>query len=249
MNSFLKSMIAVAATCALQSMAVAAPVYLTFSGNNANGELNGNAFTGASWTFEYAIDSAVADGDTNSQNGWFMGAISGGQVSLNGDIYALAGGSATGNVSLASYNGAYDGIFINPTSGGYLQFITGKGSTFPALFADVNNLQSANLGTTVFDVTTDPYNNSSYLNYQRQFDWMTWQTRPGVTLADGGWVNLFEASGAASGHFSVGVSGTPMLAMAGPAAQASDVPEPGTTVLAGLGLLALTLTRRRRPSA
>lgn len=246
MTSLAPKLLAAAAALALHAVAQAVPLYLQFAGNGAQGELNGNAFSDAAWRFEYQVETGTADLDASAESSLFMGAITGGHVGLNGSTYELAGQSATGLVALASYAGAYDGIFVNPASGGYLQFITNHGTTFPALFGNVNDLSSANLGTTVRDTTTDPFNNSSYVSYQQQYDWWSWPmtTHPGVTLAGGGWMNIFAASGPASGNFSVTVSDHSMASAMAPAI--TPVPEPGTLLLTTVGIAGLGLARRRQ---
>ena len=217
----------------------AAPIYFNFSGQNAQGGLNGAGFSGASWMLEYQLESSTPDADSYGESGLFVGAITGGKLRLNGTDYTLAGGSETGLVNLThyvSYN-AYDAIFINPTSGGYLQFITGLGGIFPAL-GNVNDLASLATGLVLTDSTTDSYNNSSYLNYQGQYDWDTGNLMPGMYTTSGDEINIFEGSGPASGNFSVSVQND--------SAFRTPVPEPSSALLAGLGLIALSFARRKK---
>ena len=193
-------------------------LYLTFSGNNVSGNFDGsNHFSGASWIIEYAIDDTVVDATMDSgsspyyQNqGSFRNSIIGGALFLDvndgsgGTLYIMDGDSSTGHVHFNN-TGIHNNLSINPTSSGYLQFITGGGGVFPTLFADQNYLNSAVLGTSITDDSTDPWNNRSYLNYQlrRDFDG---SVSGGVITTSGVIISLFEAGVPAASKFTVSVS-------------------------------------------
>ncbi len=180
----------------------------------------GFRFSGVNWRIEYRVEANAIDTTAGAETGGFLGAVTAGQVSLNNTVYRLSGASAAGNLFLSSYSGAYDGIFINPASGGFLQFINGQGATFPALFGDVNNLLTAHLGATLRDSTTDSFNNQSILGYGGCADDTRYPptNKPCVVLADGNLLNIQEASGPASGKFAVTVSRNSLLSPPDPRA-------------------------------
>ncbi len=242
--SFRRSILSVAVVMGLASLplqAGAATMYMTFAstGGNASGTLNGDSFSNATWQMEYQIDTSVVDSNTGTEMGSYTGAITGGTFVLNGTSYTLAGDSATGNVHMTSYSTAYDSVSINPTSGGYLQFVTGFGTTHPALFNDVNDLSSGNMGATVFDTSTDAYNNQSIINYQTYLDWYTNEEVGGIFTGTGDVISIYENSGAASGKFSVSLSDTSNL---------SAVPVPAAAWLFASGLIGLAGVARRKIS-
>lgn len=231
--SFLRATGFSLALVALPLQAGASTIYLSFSANNnASGTLAGSPFSNASWTLEYQIDTATVDGSATAETGLFYGAITGGHITVNANTYNLVGTSATGNVVLQHFPNPdfSDRVIVNPTSGGYIQFLTNYGATFPALFSNVNDLNTAISGTTLTDTTTDLFNNYSILNMQ-----LDQQLNP-VIHSSGGDISIFAYDAPAGGNFSVTVSNV------------STVPLPGSLLLFGSGALGL-LGRVRRNKA
>lgn len=223
------------------SAANAGTIHLSFSGDNASGSFgSGASFANQSWTLEYALDDTAAN--VGSGNNASFEAILGGTLEIGSDQYTLDGDSITGRVHLSN-NSQYSGINVNPTSGGFMQFIVNADELYPALFSDLTDLATANLGTTLTNDTTDSFNNTSYLNYQSRpaYPWDPTSGSPGVDLV-GDTVSIYANTPAASGNWSISVSGT--SAFAGNASPAV-VSEP-----ASLGLLllpvALMVMRHKR---
>ena len=201
-------------------------VYLDFKGNNASGSINNVNFSNFSWTIEYAVDTNTAN---NGSNG-FIGAISAGNLLLNDVSYTLSGTSATGNVFLIK-NNQNDQVSINPTSGGYVQFLTNTGNIYPALFGNPQNLNSANLGATLNNTTTDSFNNTSYVNYQ--------SSQKVITTTDN--ISLFASTPPASGQWSISVLNQSTFP--------APVPIPGAIWLFGAALASISLFNKHRKTS
>jgi hypothetical protein len=226
------------ALSAVPAQAYASPMYLTFSNSGgASGELNGSEFSDASWSLEYEIDNTTPDSNANNLGaGSYTGAVIGGIFMLNEFKYILANEYDTGNLYLSTdEESGYNKININPDSGGYLQFITGFDTIFPELFDDVNNLNSANLGSNVNDNTAWG-SNSSRISYQNSRD-ISMESTPGISTMSGDEISIFEISGAGSGNFNVSIAA---------ASSYTAVPVPATVFLFGVGLIGLMGFARRK---
>jgi hypothetical protein len=227
------------ALSALPAQAYASPIYITFSNSGgASGKLNGSAFSDASWSLEYEIDNTTLDSNANNLGaGSYTGAVIGGIFMLNEVKYILANEYDTGNLYMSTDEEyGYNRISINPDSGGYMQFITGFDTIFPELFDDVNNLNSANLGSNVSDNTAWG-SNSSIINYQNGMDYFTMESTPGVSTMSGDEISISEGSGAGSGNFNVSIAA---------ASSYTAVPVPATVFLFGVGLIGLMGFARRK---
>jgi hypothetical protein len=211
---------------------------LKFTGNNASGDGVGGDFTDQNWVLEYSLNDSASIVSSGSGFNAFGSAILGGKLSIGNTVYTLAGGSASGNVNFF-FNSQYSGVSINPTRGGFMQFIVNQGELFPALFSNPNSLASANFGTTLFDSTTDAYNNSAALNYFSVYDFLTETVIPGVETTDG-LLRLNAYTAPASGLWSISVNSSSFFA------SSSAVPAPGALALLGLGLLGIAGLRRRK---
>ena len=206
--------------------ASATVAFLQFAGNNANGDVDGTPFSGASWLLEFGVETCVGDSDTSEPFiGNFPNSIREGRIRIDSNWIELGGTSITGTVLLEdsskptlSLDG--DSISVLPDSGGFMSFVTGDNGLFPPLFSDNNFLTSANLGTTVFDTTTDSFNNPSELRFDGE----------NLLGATGEQISIFAQSPPASGNFSVTASAT------------SAIPEPTSSIT--WSLIVLTLLGR-----
>ncbi len=233
-----------AISVALPSFATTTPVYLSFSGGGANGNVNGVSFSNANWSVEYAINTNVVDSDlANTSQSVYYDAVMGGHLSINSTVYSLVGDSAKGIVSMYA-DGSQASLAVNMLGGGYMSWSTASATTFPALFANVNELNSAHLGATIFNSTADPYNNDSALDgrarqnehYNDATGELTYTYDPVVTV-DGGSVVILAIAPAGAGLWRAHVDSNSVFA---------PVPEPESyaLLLAGLGMIGLL--RRRR---
>ncbi len=145
-------------------------VHVRFQGSAANGNVDGLAFFNRPWVLEVAVATDSADSNADPAFGAFRSSsVSSARLRIEPFIYELAGDSAIGQLSLEDIsklgsNG--DRIWFHPDSGGYTQFAVGDDTFFPALFTDNNDLQSAIVGSTATNNTTDSFNNSSALSFQ-----------------------------------------------------------------------------------
>lgn len=143
--------------------------YLLFTGYNAEGRIGwiGHPFIDQSWTLEYEFTSTVADSDSDAYRGEFD-SITGGHLSIGGVVRSLDLTSGPGHITLSTFpdNSYYnDQQSIQITAGeSSVTFFASKNNSpiFPALFSNVNSLNSASFGTTVFAAIPGCYCANAY---------------------------------------------------------------------------------------
>jgi hypothetical protein len=222
----------------LHSADAFAGIYLTFAGNNASGNVDGVGFSNSAWRLEFGIDENAADSELSPDLGIFVDSILEGRIEIGGTLYELAGMSSQGLTALFDFplpTGRHQ-VTVGPQSGGFVQFLTGSGGIFPALFANHEDMSSAVIGATVTDSTTDAFNNQSIISFQGE---------QALHALGGELISIFENSGPASGNFSLSVSETSAFAAPEPAV----VPEASSLIawwILASALAATCYLRRRR---
>lgn len=152
---------AAAAVGCVTSSATAATLF-TFTGVAGAGDVNGVPFSDQPFALRFEVNSAATA--TSSAPPF---AVTGGSLTINNQTLQLAGASTAGRVVVNVSSGGGDVgdyVSINPTSGGYIQFIVGNDVLFPAGFSGTT-LGSIE-GRTATNLTTDPYNNGPAINFQ-----------------------------------------------------------------------------------
>jgi hypothetical protein len=214
--------------------AKASTIYLQFSSGAANGNVAGIPFGDALWSMEFAVNNATPDSSGAPWLGRYLGAITQATIKIDNTVYQLTGASASGDLFLDDYtkeglHGAR--INVNPTSGGFLEFITGDNVAFPQVFTNNDELTTAIFGVTVSDHSTDSFHDGSQINF----------TSSQPLLALGGPIAISEVTSANSGEFRFKVSDTSEFAPV-------PTPEPSSMVLFLIGAAPFFEAARRRAS-
>ncbi len=217
----------------------AAPVHantveIIFNGTGASGDVAGLPFTNQAWMLTYLVNTSTSCTTcTSAGTNVFDNAILGGSINIGGASYSLTGVSATGLVALNSYQGS-NIILINPASGGYLQFVSGAGTLFPALFSNPTSLASANIGASIQNSIADNYGNSDVLNFEANTNNFPIVT-PGIytTTKD---IDIVASQVPGSAGYSWSVS-------------VAAVPEPSTWAMMLLGFAGLGFAGYRRTAS
>jgi len=128
-------------SCFATTLASADTIYLSWSGTNAAGDINGTAFSASAWTVEIGVDDAAADTNAAAINvGEF--AYSEMRIDVGGTLYEL---TDTGTLALSDTSVTDEHVDFDAAAGGEARgsCTSCDGPFFPGLFTDPNSLASA----------------------------------------------------------------------------------------------------------